>query len=654
MTSPGDRAAAPAEGPLQPLALVRAHHLDRSEPVRSWTPLGTVDSGVVADVDGAGAVQPRGAGWHLDWWVGAEDRWHHPSREAAVRQRWVDDTPVVETAMRVPGGDVVHRAYGVRASSDGDGGAWDGAAVVVEVRNDTAVPVALAFAVRPTGLDGPGQPGAIEVDGAVVRVDGEVVAVLSKPPARLAHGSPGAVAGALASGDDLEATALSVPADPGGEVALVVPLPHSATVRVLLPQPVERPGRRPWRRATRPAAPGSSWQAPDHQAVVRGWQAHTRDAARVELPEPVLGSVLAASQRALAVAAHDDLLGDRWAAAHGSTGADAAERAAWVSEVLARSGLVEPLGPIALALAGSQGLRGPVTVADRSDATVALLHAAAPLLGTGAAGWEEDLLGPVAKAVHHLGRTLERDGRTPDGSAAEALGRLAPALRSIGQPEVADEAERLSAALRDTAPDPRPAGGGTAAEAARVRGLLRAGDLEAIAQLLELCRHGAPGALPDHLDEVGVPDGAFGFDAAAVANRAAAVLDAVLVEGADGPVLLPSWPSAWWGQPIEAHGVRTRWGRASFAVRWHGERPALLWEVDSDGDHAPLPALTAPALDPSWRGEGRTGEALLSPVDVPPTLVAIRAPGTAPAPSSASPAAPPPSGPPPAEGESFS
>ena len=43
----------------------------------------------------------------------------------------------------------------------------------------------------------------------------------------------------------------------------------------------------------------------------------------------------------------------------------------------------------------------------------------------------------------------------------------------------------------------------------------------------------------------------------------------------------------------------------SFAVRWHGEHPAVLWEVAGE----PV-ELTAPAVDPAWRTAAPTGEAL--------------------------------------------
>src|SRR4051794_7686763 len=58
-----------------------------------WTLVGTVDSPVATAVDPAGLVV--GEGWSLDWWIGADDRWHLPAREAAVRQTALEGAPVV-------------------------------------------------------------------------------------------------------------------------------------------------------------------------------------------------------------------------------------------------------------------------------------------------------------------------------------------------------------------------------------------------------------------------------------------------------------------------------------------------------------------------------------------------------------------------------
>ena len=76
------------------------------------TRVGVLGSTHQALVDDRGAITPDGARWQLDWWVGADDRWHVPARDAAVRQALVGGAPVVETSLRVPGGDA-HQAPAV-------------------------------------------------------------------------------------------------------------------------------------------------------------------------------------------------------------------------------------------------------------------------------------------------------------------------------------------------------------------------------------------------------------------------------------------------------------------------------------------------------------------------------------------------------------
>jgi len=89
-------------------------------------------------------------------------------------------------------------------------------------------------------------------------------------------------------------------------------------------------------------------------------------------------------------------------------------------------------------------------------------------------------------------------------------------------------------------------------------------------------------------------------------------LRSVLVhEAGDTISLLAKLPSSWRGGNLEVHEAPTRaGGRVSYAVRWHGERPALLWEVERAGVR-----LRAPALDPEWSTTERRGEALLAPAN---------------------------------------
>ncbi|MCB0980560.1 MAG: hypothetical protein H6513_00405 [Acidimicrobiaceae bacterium] len=83
-----------------------------------------------------GGLVPWDGSPPLNWFVAADDRWHVPAEEAAVRQQRVDGTPVVETKLRIPNGDAVQRVYSV---------ADHGGLAVVEVENQSPLPIAVAF-----------------------------------------------------------------------------------------------------------------------------------------------------------------------------------------------------------------------------------------------------------------------------------------------------------------------------------------------------------------------------------------------------------------------------------------------------------------------------------------------------------------------------
>lgn len=87
---------------------------------------------------------------------------------------------------------------------------------------------------------------------------------------------------------------------------------------------------------------------------------------------------------------------------------------------------------------------------------------------------------------------------------------------------------------------------------------------------------------------------------------------ALLRELPDGSIDLlpdPVAANAYYG--IEVHDIETRHGRVSFAVRWHGDRPALLWECP------PGMTVRATALDPTWSSPAARGDALLQSVPLP-------------------------------------
>jgi hypothetical protein len=60
---------------------------------------------------------------------------------------------------------------------------------------------------------------------------------------------------------------------------------------------------------------------------------------------------------------------------------------------------------------------------------------------------------------------------------------------------------------------------------------------------------------------------------------------------------------------VAVHDAPVEGGSLSFALRWHGARPALLWD-------APVGTrVRASALDPSWEADGGAGESLLAELD---------------------------------------
>ncbi|HWS46892.1 MAG TPA: hypothetical protein VN636_13585, partial [Acidimicrobiia bacterium] len=79
--------------------------------------------------------------------------------------------------------------------------------------------------------------------------------------------------------------------------------------------------------------------------------------------------------------------------------------------------------------------------------------------------------------------------------------------------------------------------------------------------------------------------------------------------------LFPGFRLEWLGQPVAVHDAPLRRGRCSFALRWHGARPALLW------DAPPGSTVRVPALDATFSSGARAGETLLA--EPPTTLLAM-------------------------------
>jgi hypothetical protein len=114
-------------------------------------------------------------------------------------------------------------------------------------------------------------------------------------------------------------------------------------------------------------------------------------------------------------------------------------------------------------------------------------------------------------------------------------------------------------------------------------------------------------------------DGHHGWAAADVLTF---VRNLLVRDTVDGIALCSMLPDDWLGQGIEVHDAPTHRGKLSYAVRWHGDRPALLWELVP---HAGVTSarFTAPGLDPAWSSDALAGEALLAPVAPPGQVSAV-------------------------------
>ena len=151
------------------------------------TTTGTTGSSWRATITDTGGIHPRD-GEAPNWFVAADDRWHTPSGEATIRQRRIEGTPVTETRLRVPTGDVVQRIYSV---VHGDG------LTVVEVENESTLPVAIAFDRRDLLTDR--QIADVPIEGIDLPAGSFVLPLGHKAVTRVAISHSGQGAGPMPS-----------------------------------------------------------------------------------------------------------------------------------------------------------------------------------------------------------------------------------------------------------------------------------------------------------------------------------------------------------------------------------------------------------------------------------------------------------------------
>jgi len=242
----------------------------------------------------------------------------------------------------------------------------------------------------------------------------------------------------------------------------------------------------------------------------------------------------------------------------------AASAVAWAAR--ARLGWTDGLGAAAEMLAFHRGRRGQIELNDPIDDSMAAMVVWSMLAALGAPVDQVDRYAPMVA-----------------GAAGWLVGRRGPALDAVDVRRGVSAMHLAATAL------------------ARAGDRRAANDLTAAVEGLQVTIESRP-RLDSTLDGWQVID----------------LLDGIVAIGPDGIELLRGWTPEHAGRDLEVRGVPTPTGLVGCAVRWHGPRPALLWETGG----AESNGLTAPTLDPSWGSDAAEGEALLAqPAGVSVTIL---------------------------------
>jgi hypothetical protein len=526
--------------------------------------IGTIGSTRRADVQGGGVLvvnQGTTDEISISWLVGADDRWYAPEREITARQHLIRNTPIVSTSVRIPSGDAISTHFGATQSQR--------ELAVIDIENRSKVPFVIALLLRGPGVHN------VTIANTVVKVGGFPFLHLAKKPTKCAAVSVISGPGDALDPRDLEALVTSgdatdvLPIIEGpSEVAVLFPVTHGTTVRSGVLLGVGNV-------AALAGSPVLSSLGEIH-TLANGWQTHLRRSAVLNVPENEVLKQFDAATASLLLCAEP-------AIAQG--GNLATFDVAALSQALAEAGFSAECGALLEDIDDRQTSKG--AVADRVDATDADLQSALMVrsvathaMFTNDRLFAESLTPVVAGACEFLAKRAKKSGE------ANLLAALwwAAVLFDVGRDvSAAKQARRLWVDAQR--PWPLPEAPLPQLPASSSGGVLVAADRRRVAAL--------------------------------VRTAIASVVTLRPTEDRDAKVcvdLLPGYGDDWRGQKVDVRNLAVPGGFLSFSIRWHGERPAILWDV-LDGDANTCQqinwTLTCTMLDPTWSSTLPKGEDLL-------------------------------------------
>jgi hypothetical protein len=471
------------------------------------TLLGVFGRRPVARVDRGGGVQLLDSEWTLDWWIAADDRIHTPASEPTVRQQRVGAGPIIQTSVRIPGGDAVQRTW---AYEDG---------VVLEFENNTATPVGLTLTVRPYDLSG--RPSNPTVHLTSDRMEVDNINIWLSNQARDTVPELGAV---------------------------IVPLPHKAVIRVFVATEI-RSSDRPF---------------PESSVAARSWDLLVTDRVRAMLPDDRMTDLFDQSRGRLGLSVFD--LAARVSAVEASAGSELA--------ALSLGGFRTEAVEVLRSLLADRWHPRPIKRSEDRGAAAELVDGMSWAIALYAPTWAEEF---IAAATQLTSAVAKKGTEAQTKLAERGLARL---VFVLGDPDSAREIDSD----------------------------FGFGGVGPISTLTDLAAH----------TQTASETGSWGDDTAGPAAAAVRSLRHLLLseswsEGGPAINLFPAgFPAGWRGGPLELHSIPTAFGDVSAAIRWHGARPALLWEFER-ADHLMTPVrIRCRSLDPEWNTVDRRGETLLA------------------------------------------
>ena len=554
--------------------------------------LGILGSGAIVSNDPYGNLfWLNEKGKSINWAVGADDRWHFAENETSVRRAQGDENTSVEIRMRVPGGDIVQRTDVIPVGID--------SAVLLEFENETPVPVAIA--IKAINFK------TLEINGSKVSGEFGQVISASKPIALFCVSDDPQKLNETIQNGLAEPPAKRQKLESGDSAAIIFPLPHATSLRLLISQDGV------------PELPDPK-VSPSFSEISNGWRNHLDAGMQIALPDKQILNAVDSSKKHLLIGSGQPIDSEFWGKE--------------------KPGEVASLSALALLQWGhlKEGKDLLLKCMELSNpglfrktvlhSTLITLWAWGNYIGHGPSDGIANIILPwVKENLQFLLASLPSKRRLKGKDLnleIAALQASVEILRDAGQQNLAsDVATQLDEILELI----NPVSLANADDEYRLVGKKITGKFENYFRDQETQIHSQLTVT----DLVNKADrtGAFSSEDRSqdpmssalflILARKAFIIDEAAANGNRFIQIAEGFHDNWIGASLEVSNAPIRGGKLGFAIRWHGAAPAVLWEATTDSRIT----ISAPKLDISWLTHDLKGETLLAKQELPETAVTI-------------------------------